>query len=205
MENNSIDVILSLKQGENKKNKKRVITTNKKWNFTTEEFSNQYDIVMKLFRQIEQKDAKNVIGSHEQFIIQQIRQKLNSYKYQDQLKGIFDDSIFANSVQYILKLLCDCELKCFYCKNTVSIIYENTYDPTQWTLERIDNNHGHNFNNICISCLKCNIGRRTMHQKRYLFTKKCTNIVEFEGKESPQNYHQQLLNNITVLLEDKET
>jgi len=41
----------------------------------------------------------------------------------------------------------------------------------QWTLDRIDNDMGHNNNNTVISCLGCNLQRRTTNQDKFLFTK----------------------------------
>ena len=70
----------------------------------------------------------------------------------------------------------ECELKCFYCKDCVALLYENVREPRQWTLERIDNSIGHNIGNIEISCLSCNLRRRTMHHERYILTKQIKNI-----------------------------
>lgn len=162
-----------------RKEKKRIITTTKKWNFTEQELNNQYNIVLDLLHCGQSINKHNTNPTHK-FVVQQIKQKLSSYKYQDQLKGIYDDTKFANSIDHILLLLHDCQLMCFYCQKTTAIIYENVCEPGQWTIERIDNAIGHNYDNICIACLKCNIGRRTMHQKRYLFTKSAT-VVELEN------------------------
>jgi hypothetical protein len=159
----------------NRKNKKRIITTSKKWSdASTMTDKSQLDILLNL--------SNNNDLSINKLITQQIKQKISSYRYQDQLKGIFDPTQNIKNVEEIVKLLIQCEMSCFYCKKTVTVIYENVCDPGQWTLERIDNGLGHNVNNVCISCLKCNIGRRTMHQKRYIFTKKCTEtVVELEN------------------------
>ena len=40
-----------------------------------------------------------------------------------------------------------------------------------WTLERINNDFGHNYGNLEIACLSCNIKRRTMYHERFVFTK----------------------------------
>ena len=52
------------------------------------------------------------------------------------------------------KLLVKSKLFCYYCKNPVFILYENIRDPTQWTLDRIDNEQGHNEDNCVICCFK---------------------------------------------------
>ena len=44
-------------------------------------------------------------------------------------------------------------------------------DPQFASLDRIDNSIGHNKENVVIACLQCNVGRKTMHQGRYAFTK----------------------------------
>ena len=51
------------------------------------------------------------------------------------------------------------------------LLYEKLREPRQWTLERLDNNYGHNKGNLEISCLKCNIDRKTMYHERFMFTK----------------------------------
>ena len=164
----------------NLKNKKRIITTTKKWSESIAESVNitdktQFDIIINLKADADDATVANKI------ITQQIKQKISSYRYQDHLKGIYDATQNIKTVDQIVELLINCKMVCFYCNKTVSVIYENVCDPTQWTLERINNDIGHNTDNVCISCLKCNIGRRTMHQKRYLFTKKCTEtLVELE-------------------------
>ena len=51
------------------------------------------------------------------------------------------------------------------------LIYENVREPRQWTLDRIDNSIGHNTENVVISCLSCNLKRRTMDDKKFKFSK----------------------------------
>ena len=53
----------------------------------------------------------------------------------------------------------------------VNVLYKNVREPLQWTLERIDNDYGHNHDNVTIACLECNLRRRTMYHERYVFTK----------------------------------
>jgi hypothetical protein len=104
------------------------------------------------------------------FLREQIRQKLHGYKAQDIKKGIFDISTFID-LEYVLQLLHDCELTCFYCKESVFIWYEISRESKQWSIERIDNKIGHNIGNVEIACLSCNLKRRCMYHERYLFTK----------------------------------
>ena len=63
------------------------------------------------------------------------------------------------------------DFKCYYCDNFVKIFYKQVRESNQWSIERIDNNFGHNKNNVTIACLNCNLKRKTMYHERYKFTK----------------------------------
>jgi len=109
----------------------------------------------------------------EQNIISEIKIKQNSYINQDKNKkkiepGEKDERI---TISNILEKMLTSKHKCFYCKNTYQLLYEYTREPKQWTLERIDNNIGHTNNNCVISCLECNLKRRTTDIKKFEFTK----------------------------------
>jgi hypothetical protein len=90
----------------------------------------------------------------------EIKKKLNSYKSQDKQKNKFDKEKMITYNQ-IIKKLYDCQLKCYYCECNVVILFNKKRESIQWTLERLDNNIGHYESNTCISCLKCNLQRRT--------------------------------------------
>ena len=65
-------------------------------------------------------------------------------------------------------------------KERTEIMYEFVREPRQWTLERLDNSFGHNRDNVVISCLSCNLRRRTMAKERYLQTKAMSKIVKID-------------------------
>jgi len=109
-------------------------------------------------------------------MIQQIQQKINGYKAQDLDKSLFSAPDFVD-LDYTIDLIKKSELKCYYCKHNVRILYEHVREPKQWSLERIDNNYGHNKNNVEIACLSCNLRRKTMYHERFIFTKQL-NIVK---------------------------
>ncbi len=116
---------------------------------------------------------------------QQIQIKQSSYKAQDIEKKLLDESQLMQ-VDDILSLLQSSNLQCFYCRQPVVLFYEYCRDPKQWTLERIDNSHGHNRGNVEIACLECNIRRRTMYYERYVMTKQCVFVkVDTTETESP--------------------
>ena len=59
----------------------------------------------------------------------------------------------------------------------MKIKYNNYRDKQQWTLDRIDNDLGHNNENVKIACLECNLKRRRINMEKFLFTKQL-NIIK---------------------------
>lgn len=100
----------------------------------------------------------------------QIDKKISSYKQQDILKNKYDDALFIQ-YNYIVELLHTCRLHCYYCNNQMALLYENVRENMQWTVDRINNDLGHNNDNIVLSCLECNLARRKTNQNAFLFTK----------------------------------
>jgi len=103
-------------------------------------------------------------------IARELKKKINSYKGQDQKKNKFNDDCFIKLDDLLEKLVVS-KLKCTYCKQSVCIMYKNKREPSQWTLDRVDNNNGHTNKNTVISCLKCNLERRCINDKKFKFTK----------------------------------
>ena len=71
----------------------------------------------------------------------------------------------------LIQKLVESKLNCFYCRCSCYLIYDTVRQMNQWTLDRIDNECGHNNNNVVISCLKCNLERRNTNKDKFLFTK----------------------------------
>jgi hypothetical protein len=111
------------------------------------------------------------------FMYSQIRQKINGYKHQDILKNKLNHDLFVDT-SFVVRRLVDSQLKCFYCRETVDLLYKTVRDPKQWTLERVNNDYGHNKGNVEISCLSCNVKRRTMYFEKYRFTKQTVFVKE---------------------------
>ena len=109
-------------------------------------------------------------------IEKQIKQKLTGYKAQDNKKSIFNKDNFI-SYQETVDLLVKSKLICHYCGLHIFILYKYQKEPKQWTLDRIHNDHGHNNNNVVISCLDCNLRRGRLNKDSFLFTKRM-NIVK---------------------------
>lgn len=108
--------------------------------------------------------------SFESAIHSELKKKYNSYKQQDKLKHRYDPKLHITYKEMIDKLY-HCRLKCYYCQCDVCIIYDKKKTNHQWSLERFDNNLGHYNDNTCISCLKCNLQRRTNNHEYFKFSK----------------------------------
>ena len=96
----------------------------------------------------------------------EINKKLKGYKNQDIQKELFDLNGFISLDQCVEKLVLS-KLKCFYCKEKCELLYKNVFAKKQWTLDRIDNDSGHNCDNVVICCLECNIKRGDMDSERF--------------------------------------
>jgi hypothetical protein len=102
-----------------------------------------------------------------------ISTKIAGYKQQDILKKRFNESEFVD-VNYVTSLLEECEFKCFYCKQNVLIDYDLFREMRQWSLDRKNNDLGHNRGNVIVSCLECNLQRRKRNMDSFQFTKQLT-------------------------------
>ena len=89
---------------------------------------------------------------------------------QDKLKTLYNITNFITLDKLIEKLFLS-NLICHYCNNNIYIVYKYKRASNQWTLDRIDNSEGHNYNNVVICCLKCNLNRRCLNSDKFLFTK----------------------------------
>jgi hypothetical protein len=157
---------------------KRIITLSHKWIFNENDLTNenQINIIKKIYSYLKEPtlDTNDVNCN---FVIQQLKNKLYSYKSQDNEKKKFDSKKFVN-MNYVIDILLQSNLKCYYCNNDVKILYEIVRDPKQWTLDRLNNDYGHNIENVVISCLKCNICKKIINPNRYVETKKCINVIK---------------------------
>lgn len=111
------------------------------------------------------------------FLRRQLSKKISGYYEQDLKKGIFD-SLKAITVDQVIQKCIECQLHCYYCQNQVKLLYEIVRDPLQWTLERLNNEQGHNIDNVVIACLRCNLSRRCMNSERYVKTKQMTTVLK---------------------------
>lgn len=138
-------------------------------NLLNENNSNEIMLINKLYF--------NEKFENSQLYVNEIKKKINGYRNQDIKKDKLNMII---SYEETLEKLVESQLKCYYCKEKVCIMYEKIREPKQWTLDRLDNNIGHNKDNIVICCLDCNLKRRVKSHEHFKFTKqlviKKTNI-----------------------------
>jgi 5-methylcytosine-specific restriction endonuclease McrA len=115
----------------------------------------------------------NDVIVHRDLYVKEMSKKISGYKKQDIDKKIYSEDTFISLEDVVEKLLCS-KLKCFYCKCECELIYENILSKRQWTLDRIDNDVGHNVDNVVICCLECNLKRGTMDSGRFKYGKQLT-------------------------------
>jgi hypothetical protein len=159
--------------GEEKVAKKKVITETNKWIFEESDYvhENQFDIIKKLYENLNNGGAtEKDVGAKGALVLRELQKKISGYRGQDVIKELFDEAAFID-MPSVIHLLYHSQLICFYCREPVKVIYENVREPKQWSLERINNQYGHNKGNLEIACLTCNVRRGTMYHERYVFTK----------------------------------
>jgi hypothetical protein len=106
-------------------------------------------------------------------ILRDIDGKRKSYIYQDKHHNIYDPR-YTVTTNKIVELMVNAELVCHYCREICQVTYKEAMCRRQWTLDRIDNNYGHNDTNVVIACLDCNLKRGTMDAERFRMGKQFT-------------------------------
>jgi 5-methylcytosine-specific restriction endonuclease McrA len=124
-----------------------------------ENHDEQISLVNKLYMDVRPLENREIF-------IKEIEKKINGYKQQDIEKELYDKDLFID-MECVLSELTGCKLKCYYCEKKCHIIYNEVLSKTQWTVDRIDNDNGHNKGNIVIACLECNLRRGTMDSNRF--------------------------------------
>jgi len=167
--NNTYQLMYETKN--NKEVKKRI--PSEKWFFTEENY--QYDKQFNLIMDISNNNF-TYFNEISKIAINEINKKISSYKQQDKIKNLYNETEFLTFEAVINKML-ECELKCRYCKNKMNVLYDISREISQWSVDRIDNDLGHNNNNFHLACLDCNLKRRRRTDEKYLFTKQL-NIIK---------------------------
>jgi hypothetical protein len=166
--NNRYQIKKLIKNDTDKKVKKRIVSES--WDFTLGD-ENQLTILSQISNKIGYVAEKKIM-------LQQIKQKIRSYKQQDVLKNMWNEANFVD-INHVISKMIDSKLLCYYCKHQMCILYDVSREMKQWTIDRIDNDKGHNNDNYHLACLECNIKRRRQSDVKFLFTKQLK-IVKHE-------------------------
>ena len=110
-------------------------------------------------------------ASNSQIMLRELEKKRYSYYQQDLRKKRVENISDILTKDDLQEKLVASKLRCFYCAKPIYIFYKESRDPKQWSLDRIDNTRPHTVDNICISCLGCNLKRREISHSGYAFTK----------------------------------
>ena len=152
---------------EKKEPKKRVEP--QKWKLESSEFCN-FENQIELIHQIKNNNYLATDNYNSKLIKRQIERKISGYKQQDILKDILAHEKLIQFAQ-IIDAFIQHEFKCYYCKENMYILYDMVRETLQWTVDRIDNDLGHNSDNFILACLGCNLKRRCRTKDKFLFTK----------------------------------
>lgn len=166
-----------IKEHVKEKNKKRVESEN--WKFSVENYA--YDNQIKMMKDILSNNY-NYNDDVSKIAIQQINRKIYGYKQQDIIKKLLNEKDFI-TLQSVIDKMIDCELKCYYCKCEMNVLYDISREMKQWTVDRIDNDLGHNLTNYYLACLECNLKRRRRSDDKFLFTKQMK-LVKLPGENN---------------------
>jgi len=155
-----------------KEKKMRVET--KTWGLTEEELSHGMQLQILNEIDIINKDKTK----YSSMIISHIKDKICGYKQQDILKKKLDEDNLVTFTT-VIELLKNCNMKCHYCSQDIYILYERVREMKQWSLDRINNDIGHNIGNLVVACLECNLKRRRTNKDAFMFTKNL--VITREG------------------------
>jgi hypothetical protein len=155
------------------KEKKMRVETNT-WGLNEHDlsFETQLELLKMIYNLdiLEKSEKTDKPDKHLQMIISHIKTKISSYKQQDILKKKLLETDFVSFTDVII-LLNECNMRCYYCNCETYLLYEIVREMKQWSLDRINNDIGHNKNNLVISCLECNLKRRRTNKDAFFFTK----------------------------------
>jgi hypothetical protein len=138
-------------------------------------FDSQVNIMLEIHQNINNNGVSDIIekNKYRRLIISHIKTKIQSYKHQDTIKKMYTESEFIDFT-YVVNLLADSDLKCHYCACETYLLYEIVREMKQWSLDRINNDKGHNRGNLVMSCLECNLKRRRTNKDAFFMTKNMT-------------------------------
>jgi len=159
------------------KDKKRVVAKN--WNFTCDDYS--YECQLNYIKTIVENNYQ-FTDETTKITLQQINKKIYGYKQQDIIKKLLNDEKFI-TLESVTNKMIECELKCYYCSSEMNVLYDISRESKQWSVDRINNDLGHNIDNFYLACLECNLKRRRRSDDKFLFTKQMK-LVKVGGENN---------------------
>ena len=171
--NNDTNSKSSVKNIKKKEKEKKLRVETNTWGLINEDllFKTQLELLIQINECIKNNNAnRKVFSKQQQLIISHIKSKISSYKQQDILKKKLNDGAFV-SFNDVIELLIESNMKCYYCACETYLLYEIVREMKQWSLDRINNEIGHNKGNLVICCLECNLKRRRTNKDAFFFTK----------------------------------
>ena len=170
MDNNDITEIKKITEDDDNKRviviqkvaRDRMITNENSWELNEDDYDSnkQYKILIK-------ENTDDIIFK---LMDREIKKKISGYRCQDRKKNKYNEAKFIDDI-FITNKLLDSSFNCYYCRCNVLVLYKTVRAPNQWSVERLNNDFGHNKDNIVIACLSCNLRRKTMYHERFRFTK----------------------------------
>lgn len=167
------------KQIKKKEKEKKMRVETKTWGLSNDDlsFETQLQLLETIFNKKDKNETKEnnetnekINDKHIAMIVSHIKAKICGYKQQDLLKNKFLEEEFV-SYNDVIYLLHNSQMKCHYCSCETYLLYEVVRENKQWSLDRINNEIGHNRNNLLIACLECNLKRRRTNKDAFFFTK----------------------------------
>jgi len=149
----------------------------KKWNLSDEMYTHNNQLLA--LKNICNSLNEHTKNEYDELIVKQINKKISGYKQQDILKKVYNEEKFI-CLKNIIDNMIETELKCRYCIIEMLVLYDLTRESNQWTVDRVDNNLGHNIDNYYLSCLDCNLKKKRKSDEKFLFTKQL-NIIKNEN------------------------
>ena len=168
-----IEEIKQIKKINCEKDKKMRVET-KTWGLNNEQLNHDKQLEFLISDDFIENNNNNKYISN---LTSHIKHKIYNYKQQDIIKKKINENDFV-SFEETIELLKKCNMTCCYCYNEVYILYEHVREMKQWSLDRINNDIGHNKGNLVIACLECNLKRRRTNKDAFMFTKNMVIIKE---------------------------
>ena len=157
----------------NTQKEKKMRVETKTWGLCEDDLIHEKQL--NILKRIQSEDVEKDVYTSK--LITHIKAKICGYKQQDITKHKLNTELLV-SFREVIQMLVTSEMKCCYCSDNVYVLYEKVRESKQWSLDRIDNDLGHNNGNLVISCLECNLKRRRTNKDAFMFTK---NMVIVKG------------------------